>query len=601
MAAQNQQSESTELLNALESSAISQNPHVWSEAQQLEHQQQHEHPGMAEDYDSREPHRVPSSVSEWARPAYQPVPDIAGQPMTTQKYDPSSTSSEVPPEPSKEQQPAQHLPEGERYWGGGWGAEIVCVVFSILCVVAIIIILSRVDGQLLSSWTIAVSPNAVVAVLSTAAKAAMILPVTESISQLKWLFLKRRALGPEHLQQFDNASRGPWGALKLLWHARKSPFPTYIGCLVTIAAIAVDPFTQQILSFEQKSTQMPGVHSSTNRSQVYDNGDLGVTGVGAVVGPTRDGLLQAAAIAGVYDLVSPPPFICPGSNCTYPDFTSLGVCSKCSDVTARTTKSCEDNPGGFRVQQCNFTMPGGFKPEAYATSDAHNGFRYTHLNVSVNATQVPPTQLITLGMIRFAMDDGGGNTHWQDTVTAYECGYEVCAKEYSGWRSINGTVRTGTVRESRLNLTGIGPLVPFTTLEKGFPGNTTFEINFLDIQAMTGALMTIFYTKSGSTDSNSFMAGLYNSPDIVRTVDNIATGMSYRMLSGPNTTAVTGEVFAVQTYMRTHWAWLSLTAVLEVLTCLFLIIVIVATNRARQHAWKSSLAPLLYEDATIDK
>ena len=202
----------------------------------------------------------------------------AGPPATQQDYSPYS--SEAPLEPAKEQQPAE-------YPGGGWAAEITCAVFSILCVVAIVVILSRIDGRLLSSWTEAVSPNAVIAVLSTAAKAAMLLPVAESISQIKWLDLKRGAVASlEHLEQFDNASRGPWGALKLFWHARRSPFmfPTYLGCFVTIAAIAVDPFTQQILSFEQKATQVPGVQSSVTRSQIYDNYVSGVSGVAGVVG-----------------------------------------------------------------------------------------------------------------------------------------------------------------------------------------------------------------------------------------------------------------------------------------------------------------------------
>lgn len=74
----------------------------------------------------------------------------------------------------------------------GWATEIGSAVFSILCVVAIVVVLSRLDGQLLSSWTLAISPNAVIAVVSTASKAAMILPVAESISQLKWLHLERK-------------------------------------------------------------------------------------------------------------------------------------------------------------------------------------------------------------------------------------------------------------------------------------------------------------------------------------------------------------------------------------------------------------------------
>lgn len=321
--------------------------------------------------------------------------------------------------------------------------------------------------------------------------------------------------------------------------------------------------------------------------------------------PTRNGLLQAAAASGVYDLVSPPPFSCPGSNCTYPAFTSLGICSKCSDVTAHTVKSCENPKEGYYIQLCNFKTPGGFSPQAFAGLDAHSGFSHTLLNISLNSPLIQdrPENRVTMGMIRFATDDAASHnatddTYWQDTLTAYECSYDACARAYSGWTSVNGTVVPGAIQESRLNMTGGGPIVPFTALEKGFPGNTTFMINYFDLEVMSTGLAKVY--DPGTDGSNSFTSALYNSPNITRTVKNIATGMSYRMLSGPNATAVTGEVFAVQTYMRANWPWLSLTTALEVFTCLFLTSVIIATSRARQHAWKSSLAPLLYDNIMID-
>lgn len=82
----------------------------------------------------------------------------------------------------------------------------------------------------------------------------------------------------EHLQIFDDASRGPWGALKFFLFARKATFIAYVGCIVTIAAIALDPFTQQILSYGQMSTQALGLRSSVTRSQAYDNQGKGLNG-----------------------------------------------------------------------------------------------------------------------------------------------------------------------------------------------------------------------------------------------------------------------------------------------------------------------------------
>lgn len=91
---------------------------------------------------------------------------------------------------AKEKLPVQDPPR-ERYGIRGWDAEISSAVFSVLCVVAIAGLLSRVNGRLLSSWEMAISPNAVIAVMSTGAKVAMVFTVAQSISQLKWLYLRQ--------------------------------------------------------------------------------------------------------------------------------------------------------------------------------------------------------------------------------------------------------------------------------------------------------------------------------------------------------------------------------------------------------------------------
>lgn len=103
---------------------------------------------------------------------------------------------------------------------GTWHWEILNVLFSIACVVAMGILLGQLDGKSLSIWAkgMPLSPNAVIAILSTASKASLIMAVAESLSQLQWLhYDKSQSIG--QLEMFDDASRGPWGALKFFWRA----------------------------------------------------------------------------------------------------------------------------------------------------------------------------------------------------------------------------------------------------------------------------------------------------------------------------------------------------------------------------------------------
>lgn len=74
----------------------------------------------------------------------------------------------------------------------GWTPEIFSEALSLAFLLALVILLFELDGRPLSTWTIAVSPNAVIAVLSIASKASLIYALGQSISQLKWLHLSQK-------------------------------------------------------------------------------------------------------------------------------------------------------------------------------------------------------------------------------------------------------------------------------------------------------------------------------------------------------------------------------------------------------------------------
>ena len=51
------------------------------------------------------------------------------------------------------------------------------------------------------------------------------------------------------LQIFDDASRGPVGAVVFLFRMNIKAFIASIGALITVAALANDPFTQALLQY----------------------------------------------------------------------------------------------------------------------------------------------------------------------------------------------------------------------------------------------------------------------------------------------------------------------------------------------------------------
>lgn len=82
----------------------------------------------------------------------------------------------------------------------------------------------------------------------------MLLAATESIGQAKWLLFRKEDRNLIDFNTIDEASRGPWGAFQLLyrfWDGRT--LLASAGAFIVLASLAVDPFTQQVLSYPSVS------------------------------------------------------------------------------------------------------------------------------------------------------------------------------------------------------------------------------------------------------------------------------------------------------------------------------------------------------------
>ena len=106
----------------------------------------------------------------------------------------------------------------------GWIAEIACVAIGILLIIALCVVLRNYDGEPAprfgEAFGTALTLNTVVAIIATAAKASLLLPVAECVSQQKWFWFERDGRSLEDMSTFDSASRGIWGGFELLWRTK---------------------------------------------------------------------------------------------------------------------------------------------------------------------------------------------------------------------------------------------------------------------------------------------------------------------------------------------------------------------------------------------
>lgn len=161
-------------------------------------------------------------------------------------------------------------------WLKIWLWEILSAIFSLLCVGAVVVILIYMDGKLLEDWEFSISPNSLVSVFMTLAKTAMLVIVAESIGQLKWSYIQEKAHPMSDLCSFDEASRAPWGATKLVWKIRWHAIAASAGGLITVASLAMDPFTQQVIGTQSTTRNVTGSIAQIQNARAWDfDGDMG--------------------------------------------------------------------------------------------------------------------------------------------------------------------------------------------------------------------------------------------------------------------------------------------------------------------------------------
>ncbi|KAK8117795.1 uncharacterized protein PG998_006076 [Apiospora kogelbergensis] len=514
----------------------------------------------------------------------------------------------------------------------GWTLEVLSSGFSLASLLAMIILLARIHETPLSSWTASISPNAMIAVLSTASRASLLLPVTESLSQLKWLHLAaKHESNFQDLQLFDDASRGPLGSLTLLLSIRTSSIMPYIGSIITLTALAFEPFSQQLLSFIQTQTQQPDTQSSVQRSLVYDNhfestrpSAIKLSRMLALTRPfcqktisnynhkpetLRDTSLRAAVVNSIFGKPITPPFSCPGEQCDFPSFLSLGVCNSCREVTSQIEPRLVNTAPPY--QRWQFTT---LNNKSFVTANSYTNTHpvfldHTRVNTTVY-TQSEDSSGISVVLIKFPyFDDDDTEKHqWVQNLEAHECFMYLCGQIYENWTMTNGTLNPGMVRTTKLtnyNRPSKDSLTELTSVNGNLPGNASLLVNVADLASIFLTLVEMFAGYSdgllnhgldSALGESWYESAFYDSPDLTDTIANMTKSMSYRLMSGPNATVLHGNVYHRPTYIVVQWAWLALPMVLELSACGFLATVMIITKRAQHLIWKSSLLPLLLTD-----
>ncbi|CAN8099720.1 unnamed protein product [Discula destructiva] len=484
---------------------------------------------------------------------------------------------------------------------------------------------------------------------------ALTMPIAEGIGQFKWLWFSRpRELADiEHL---DKASRGAWGSFLLLLSRvprLNSIWLANLGAIITIAALAVDPFSQQIIQFQPCLSDVAEAMAQIPKTQTLEPGITSMS-----LKPRLTGSMQAAIYMG---LLSPPTnssatitATCQTGNCTFPSdagatFSTLALCRICVNISDSITyETSEDDKQRHASIESGAAIDGldvDFSSMAGSTSFPRSIFSFEAL-MSQDGANETTGFAVACGLDpcvkTFAANVTNGTYHETEISSetllwSYHAGYTLARNKIlrnGTWQPCETTSQNTSTNTFRINTTSMGLMshvvngveysvsttnVPIhnvsATASLWYPDECVWWFGDLPGEAVGSYLGNLFNNKTldtpywsrdpSSAQGDLWLQNLYrNGTANMDTVNAYIDGLVWSMTANMRQTsadrdelrAVNGHMQALEACLKVRWVWLSLPASLLGLEITFLAAIAVL-SRSKTHwrgDWKGSSLALLF-------
>lgn len=488
-----------------------------------------------------------------------------------------------------------------------WAMEYTGLAIAIATMGAIGAILGIFNGRPLSDWPYSLNLSTILSIFATVLKGSMLLPVCACLGQLKWSWYHHTSKRLDDFEVFDAASRGPLGAVVLLYRLRFWHLAS-IGSLVTLLALASDAFIQQSLIFPEKSVQgiatIPIAQSYIKESHSAIDGDNEVEQ--SFIPALYNGILSR-------DLSQSSTAIsasCPTGNCTFPPYATIAMCSACTEVTSLLNSSDLDPYvpgeawlGGTLVH----SLPNGLQ-----TWDINSGF--TGLNISA-AFALNTDDLLSYQPRLFNISAIWGEYNAVPrTRQAFDCVFYFCVQTFSG--SVTRNDFTESVQDvyhdasmEPVDISGGKVDLNLTVPQGQLPSGINLNFNIGTAVARLNEYVTKklvgdsgIDVTGGSQWDNDVVHGIFQqgASNFPTTMANLATAMTnaMRTISGD---AAIGTASENVSYIHVRWVWLLLPLVMMVLASLLLGLTVWQSHRYRVPKWRSSALAVMEHGVQRDE
>ncbi|KAK3995202.1 hypothetical protein QBC44DRAFT_29477 [Cladorrhinum sp. PSN332] len=498
----------------------------------------------------------------------------------------------------------------------GWTLEVLSIVGSVGWMTGVVAILGTMRDRPLSDWTFFLSLPATLAIFATAAKLTAAIAVSACISQYKWIHFKKAPRRLVDLDLFDSASRGPLGSLILL--CRRPKGLASIGALVTILALALDVFVQQVIKLDEEDVFKTGdgraklgmVHTWNGTSKLPGAIVNTVASAFAAAVDESDVPMQGAIYRGVFKLQNPPVFQCNATaRCIWDDpVVTLGFKSTCADVSEETFRSANSSLfGSLSGKGQNLTTPGGILlPAVYSPTSFQTVVSIGAKSLLSSTVVDPALTMVNPDIARIAVFKTAANdTNFQiflNTSRVFECHLGLVAYRFANISASDAAdltiLKSETIPLQPGVATGARPGI-YNGVEFRQEGLPPLKASLADMRAVTVLLTSARFSGSIFRGFSGFDAPA-GMGDALRTdwavpqiFENMAKSMTDQLRSNYSVVAE-GVSVDKAVFVHVHWEWLILPLIVELVSIAFVVAVLVKSRKAKDvQLWKSSAVAIL--------
>ncbi|KAI1368275.1 hypothetical protein F5Y08DRAFT_296174 [Xylaria arbuscula] len=481
-------------------------------------------------------------------------------------------------------------------------------MYCLVCLAAatvLVALLATFNGKVEPSWSHDIQFSTILIAIMSVYRLALKAIVESCIGQGAWIWVSGFRKGKteaklEDFKMFDEASRGLYGSLVLLWRMKARHFAC-IGSLITILVLGFETFSSEMVTYDQIPTVLKGKPAlPPPRAETWHNITSDAFGETSLMLSTKaaiyDGIISTSTVTDV-------PLTCETANCSWPIFPSLAVCGACTESLFSTSCNSQDI--------CTYSMPSGTSIYGQLVAPFDYYFTVAPSNGSSTFPAANFKAMISVFDIMLA-----AKSPQDSTVHAHQCGLWFCLRSY------NATVTNGVVDRSVTIEWAKSEFEPetsahtdeyvFVDIPPEMNASARYSVPLDSIEALRAFIDKLTlgnasqvagaakydtdWTQAMDAATKSDLSGWISrfGHSLTRNIQLTGT-----VQSGGNS-AYQGTAYIMAPHVAVNWYWVIYPLSLMVLAFVYLMKTVYTTARDQVCAWKTDSLPMLFCHVSSD-